>query len=303
MEKITIDKTTIAWDPEKGICTFNGIPAVSMWVNSTYQHIMSSVVDMVGEERFLLALQKQGRESIADDWKIISQYPSFEQGLNELSRLAAIGGWGVKSLISLDYTNKHAKFHIHNGVEGLSQKAGKVCWGSGLIAGKLAGYCENLFGCKCWPEQIKFIAKGDAFDEFLITESNKSIEREMNRLLHTDQATKADMAVALKQLEKEVTYRITAENKSRKLANFDSLTGLTNRRYFNNELSSYLSIASKSQENGALLFMDLDNFKNINDSLGHEKGDLCLKEVTHRLLLRNQDLIKPETFEPAGMAV
>ena len=211
MAKITINQTTVEWDTEKGICTFNGIPAVSMWVNSTYHHIMSSIVDMVGEERFLLSQQKQGRESINDDWVVISQYPNFAEGVREHSKLAAVGGWGVMSLVELDYANKQAIFQIHDGLEGRSQKEGGVCWGSGIIAGKVAGFCEKLFNCHCWPEQTKFIAKGDACDEFLISESNLTIEQEIDRLVHTDQATRADLTIAFKQLEKESKQRIQAQ--------------------------------------------------------------------------------------------
>ncbi len=211
MAKITINQTTVEWDTERGTCTFNGIPAVSMWVNSTYHHIMSSIVDMVGEERFLLSQQKQGRESIDDDWVSISQHKDFAEGIREHSRLAAVGGWGVMSLVELDHTGKQAIFRIHDGVEGRSQKEGNVCWGSGVIAGKLAGFCERLFDTHCWPEQTKFIAKGDACDEFLITKSDITVERELDRLIHTDQATKTDMVAALEQLENEIVHRLQAQ--------------------------------------------------------------------------------------------
>ncbi len=285
MKKITIDKTTIEWNTNEGICTFNGIPAVSMWVNSTYYHIMNSIVDMVGIDRFLFSQQKQGRESVDDDWVGISQYQSFEEGLKEHSKLAAIGGWGIMSLVELDYASKRALFRIHNGIEGRSQKAANVCWGSGIIAGKLAGFCERLFHCHCWPEQVKFIAKGDDYDEFVITESSRTLEVELDRLLHADKATKTDMAVALKQLEKEIKFRLQAENEAQKLANYDTLTGLTNRRYFNKELASHITTAIDTKYNGALFFIDLDNFKDINDSLGHVKGDACLEIVSKRLIM------------------
>ncbi|WP_318503621.1 sensor domain-containing diguanylate cyclase [Bacillus sp. T3] len=67
------------------------------------------------------------------------------------------------------------------------------------------------------------------------------------------------------------------------LANFDFLTGLPNRRHFENYLRDSLKSAKKDNSRLALLFVDLDGFKHINDTLGHEIGDLLLKGVGERI--------------------
>ncbi|GAC91537.1 diguanylate cyclase domain-containing protein [Anoxybacillus flavithermus NBRC 109594] len=69
----------------------------------------------------------------------------------------------------------------------------------------------------------------------------------------------------------------------RKQALFDELTNLPNRRYFIDTLRERLKIAKEKNETVALFFLDLDNFKNINDSLGHAAGDLLLQLVAKRL--------------------
>ncbi|EMI11540.1 putative bifunctional diguanylate cyclase/phosphodiesterase [Anoxybacillus gonensis] len=69
----------------------------------------------------------------------------------------------------------------------------------------------------------------------------------------------------------------------RKQALFDELTNLPNRRYFIDTLREHLKIAKEKNETVALFFLDLDNFKNINDSLGHAAGDLLLQLVAKRL--------------------
>lgn len=77
-----------------------------------------------------------------------------------------------------------------------------------------------------------------------------------------------------------------------RLANFDSLTGLPNRQFVLDNLRLELARAKRNDEDIMLLFFDLDGFKGINDSLGHETGDLILIEVADRVqhLLRDGDL-------------
>ena len=78
-----------------------------------------------------------------------------------------------------------------------------------------------------------------------------------------------------------------------RLANYDSLTGLPNRQFVLDHLKLELARAKRNNEDLVLLFFDLDGFKGINDSLGHETGDLILIEVADRvsLLLREGDLV------------
>ncbi|GGM00322.1 putative bifunctional diguanylate cyclase/phosphodiesterase [Pseudomonas asuensis] len=77
------------------------------------------------------------------------------------------------------------------------------------------------------------------------------------------------------------------------IAHFDALTGLNNRYSFNKELQTRLAEHASQGTSMALLFLDLDNFKRINDSLGHDAGDELLRVVAQRLksALRERDLI------------
>ncbi len=78
------------------------------------------------------------------------------------------------------------------------------------------------------------------------------------------------------------TYK-KAEETIRHQANYDALTGLPNRRLFLDRLGQELKKASRESSTLALFFVDLDNFKEINDSLGHEYGDQLLQEVSRRI--------------------
>jgi diguanylate cyclase (GGDEF)-like protein/PAS domain S-box-containing protein len=87
--------------------------------------------------------------------------------------------------------------------------------------------------------------------------------------------------------------RRQAEERVQHLAHFDELTGLPNRSMFNQRLGHALARARRADEPLAILFIDLDRFKNINDTLGHEAGDRVLKEISQRLrgCLREVDTV------------
>jgi len=104
-------------------------------------------------------------------------------------------------------------------------------------------------------------------------------------------------------LSRDVQYMLRASNaftslkrqedRLRYLAYFDPLTSLPNRRSFTEQLNRILKQSRRRQGTAALLFIDLDNFKRINDSIGHGRGDKLLVEIANRLTmeLREEDAI------------
>ena len=82
----------------------------------------------------------------------------------------------------------------------------------------------------------------------------------------------------------DISQRKKAEDDIRNLAFYDPLTGLPNRRLLTDRLSHALSERALDHTHGALMFIDLDNFKDLNDTLGHDKGDALLRMVALRLL-------------------
>ena len=81
----------------------------------------------------------------------------------------------------------------------------------------------------------------------------------------------------------DISFSKAASDEIKTLAFYDPLTRLPNRRLLIDRLTQALASCSRSDESGALLFLDVDHFKNINDTLGHDIGDIFLQEVAHRI--------------------
>lgn len=81
----------------------------------------------------------------------------------------------------------------------------------------------------------------------------------------------------------DITKRKQAEEEIRNLAFYDALTKLPNRRLFMDRFSAALTISARRNDFGAVLFIDMDRFKTLNDTLGHDYGDLLLIEVSARI--------------------
>jgi diguanylate cyclase (GGDEF)-like protein/PAS domain S-box-containing protein len=94
-------------------------------------------------------------------------------------------------------------------------------------------------------------------------------------------------------INENITEKKQAEARIKQLAYFDQLTGLPNREQLTNRFNYTLSLAERSGDTFTLMFLDLDHFKNINDTLGHSVGDQILMEVANRLkrILREEDTL------------
>ncbi|MDN3562374.1 bifunctional diguanylate cyclase/phosphodiesterase [Vreelandella neptunia] len=119
---------------------------------------------------------------------------------------------------------------------------------------------------------------GELFPEWLTISAVYSVEGTLTHYV----ATMSD-----------ISERKAAEQEIHQLAFYDTLTGLANRRLFMDRIGTALKELQRHQRCGALLFIDIDNFKQINDTLGHYAGDQVLQSVARRMgqMLRDTDTL------------
>ena len=105
----------------------------------------------------------------------------------------------------------------------------------------------------------------------------------VSALRHANEDLELRVQERTKELRREIAERMRAEEIIRHQATYDGLTGLPNRTLFFQRLSQEISTAQREGSRVDLLFIDLDGFKLVNDTLGHDAGDLLLKETANRL--------------------
>ncbi|MDD2336810.1 MAG: EAL domain-containing protein [Geobacteraceae bacterium] len=195
-------------------------------------------------------------------------------------------------------------------------------WEFDLVSGEI--YCSrevyNIFGIEPGNSRITHEVFMDAVHpqekdavaermrKALMEDSNFTIEcrimtqhgRERSILtkarINRDETAKATWVVGFIQ---DITERKEVEEKIKQLAYYDTLTGLPNRILFQDNFSHAISFAKRTKTQIGILFVDLDRFKQINDTLGHAVGDKVLQEVAERLNagVRKYDYVTREPVE------
>lgn len=124
---------------------------------------------------------------------------------------------------------------------------------------------------------------------FVLTDGSIRIMESCGVLIRTSQGNPLRVVV----VSRDVTERMKSEQKIYNLAFYDALTQLPNRRLLTDRLEQAMSASKRSGEHGAVMLLDLDNFKALNDIHGHSMGDALLKEVGRRITtcLRETDTV------------
>jgi len=202
-----VDGLVYEWDVHRGAVSYSGVPVVVMSIDSTLLSLWKGMREMVGADRFGLALRKQGRSSVEGEWGVIARGSSFESGFYDLGRLAAASGWGRWQLEAVQLDPPVLQVRVLGCWESMLCESAGEPWGIHFLAGKFAGFGSKLFGTNCWTE-VEPSGSGDPTDfRFTVRASDRSLESELDRLLESDAATRADLSVAVRRLRAEVTER------------------------------------------------------------------------------------------------
>jgi len=139
----------------------------------------------------------------------------------------------------------------------------------------------QYLGLEILDEEIfRVLKSGTASNDFEFDRADGKIMRRYLADISLAQMGAENVVLIMVQ---DVTLRKQSEEAIHRLAFYDTLTHLPNRRLLHERLLQSMSISARSGKYGALLFLDMDNFKTINDTQGHDVGDLLLKEVASRL--------------------
>ena len=211
----------------------------------------------------------------AQDTKALHE--SREQ-LTSAQRMAGLGYWR--------WDAKRDELVISEQLAKLLGAADNAC------CSKLSDYLERIH-----PEDrdiirnnIASVVDGAALqptDYRLLTETNRSI------LVHQKLDLAPDTNSVVLGIVQDITQQRAAEKRIRQLAYSDELTGLASRAYFYKQLEDVIKATHRRKDNFALLYLDLDGFKDVNDSMGHDTGDQLLKKIAKRLkkVLRESDFV------------
>ncbi|HZX32890.1 MAG TPA: diguanylate cyclase [Rhodocyclaceae bacterium] len=271
---------SMAWVGERRLVNFSDI--TERWLSERRDQARNAILELIAKdaslEQTLTALvhsiEAEDRSMLCsvvlldDEGRRVraSVAPSLPGFYNEAMIGLEIGN-GVGSCGTAAYTRKRVI------VEDIDRHP---YWDGGRAFAQRAGLAS------CWSEPI-LSPKGQVFGTFAIYHHQKKSPTTADLLRITRAANLASIAIERHQTQKELERQ----------ANTDFLTGLANRRRFLEQAAFSLAHAKRYREPFSLLMVDLDHFKAVNDTYGHQTGDLVLKQVANilRAAVREVDLV------------
>jgi diguanylate cyclase (GGDEF)-like protein len=179
-----------------------------------------------------------------------------------------------------------AQVILLGGMAGLVLELALLAW---IIRRQVAAPLARL------SQAADSVSKGDLGVQLDTSENHElgRLARNFMRMAASVRERDEALVARAQELEHEVTERRLSEQRMQQMATHDALTGLANRTLLSDRLNQALASAQRSEHTIAVLFIDLDHFKQINDTLGHDVGDAALCQIADKisLLLRKSDTL------------
>ena len=162
---------------------------------------------------------------------------------------------------------------------------------SGHTREELVGHNTLEFVAPAWVEAATEYIRAEREDPYeieLVHKNGRHVAVEI-----VAKSVRGNDEISRMGVVRDITARKHAEARIQYLAHHDMLTGLPNRAYLTERLTTILALARRHGTLVAIMFIDLDNFKTVNDSLGHHVGDVLLQQVATRIkeVLREADMV------------
>ncbi|SEL39579.1 bifunctional diguanylate cyclase/phosphodiesterase [Nitrosovibrio tenuis] len=250
------------------------------------KQLLKDEIDMLDETAVALSYQLEKlEEQVADRTRILAR--KMDELSKERDFITHLLDIAQVIVITQNANGEILTLNAHG--ETLIQYAEKELKGKPFIS--LFALDGNLHDLSTHLEEIRGERRDQLRHEANILGKDTSVRNILwlhSRLTRHTADDPAILSVGL-----DMTEHKRAEGRLAWLADHDPLTDLFNRRRFQEELEQMLNLAARYKHSGALLFFDLDQFKYINDTSGHQAGDALLKMVARMLLssIRNVDIL------------
>ncbi|MEI7611863.1 MAG: diguanylate cyclase [Betaproteobacteria bacterium] len=255
--------------------------------------------DITDEKRALLNLQRRTAELEMHN-RILRQInqgmPLIDTLVSMTLQIEALHPDMLCSILLLDAEGQHLRLvaapslpdDFNQSADGLPVGEGVGCCGTAAYRGERV-IVENLLQHSYWASVRDLVIKANlhsCWSQPILNHRNQVLGT--FAIYHREPAVPSDEEIVLIEtyasLAELVIERHRAEEQIRSLAYYDTLTKLPNRRMLDDRLGLAMAASKRSGRYGALMFLDLDNFKPLNDAHGHAVGDLLLIEVGQRIV-------------------